>query len=48
MENAKCQVCGWEIKDDGVPVKVKGQTLVVCCTECADTLKDKSKKGASS
>jgi hypothetical protein len=44
MENAKCPVCGWEIKENGLEVKVKDKTFIVCCDECAQELKAPSKK----
>ena len=36
MEKAKCPVCEWEITDGGQSVRVKDQTVVVCCAECAE------------
>jgi ribosome-binding protein aMBF1 (putative translation factor) len=30
-----CPVCDWEIKDDGIKVKVAGQEITVCCDDCA-------------
>jgi len=35
MENKKCPVCDWEIKDAGIKVKVGGKVLTVCCDDCA-------------
>jgi ribosome-binding protein aMBF1 (putative translation factor) len=35
----KCPVCGWEIKDKGVEVKVGIKPVTVCCAECADKLR---------
>jgi ribosome-binding protein aMBF1 (putative translation factor) len=42
----KCPVCGWEIKDKGQEVKVKGRTVVVCCDECAAAVKKNPAKYA--
>jgi ribosome-binding protein aMBF1 (putative translation factor) len=35
MENKKCPVCDWEIKDAGIEVKVGGKVVTVCCDDCA-------------
>jgi ribosome-binding protein aMBF1 (putative translation factor) len=39
MKTKKCPVCAWEIKDEGIPVKVGGKEVTVCCDECAQKLK---------
>ena len=39
----KCPVCDYVIKDSGVVVTVKGKKHTVCCAECAEKLKKKSK-----
>ena len=35
MKTKKCPVCDWDIKDDGIKVKVGGKEIVVCCDDCA-------------
>jgi ribosome-binding protein aMBF1 (putative translation factor) len=46
METKKCPVCGWEIKDKGVAVKVGGKTVLVCCDDCAKEAKKNPAKAA--
>lgn len=31
----KCPVCAWDIKDQGVAVKVGKKTVYACCADCA-------------
>ncbi len=45
---SKCPVCDWEMKDGGTTAKVDGKDVVVCCDECAETLKENSSKGKPS
>jgi len=40
----KCPVCDWEIKDGGKTVKISGQSLVVCCDDCAEKVKTNPEK----
>jgi ribosome-binding protein aMBF1 (putative translation factor) len=40
MATKKCPVCDWEIKDGGIPVKVGGKELTVCCDDCAKKVKE--------
>ena len=35
MNNKKCPVCDWEIKDDGIDVDRDGRSVRVCCEDCA-------------
>ena len=42
----KCPVCEWEIKDGGIAVEVNGDSLVVCCDECAQTAQESAKQAA--
>jgi hypothetical protein len=42
----KCPVCAWEIKDEGIKVKVGQKEVVVCCQECADKLSQERKTTA--
>lgn len=35
MAIEKCVVCGWDMKDGGIKVKVAGKEITVCCDECA-------------
>jgi len=44
MKTRKCPVCAWEIKDEGKTVKVSGQTVVVCCDDCAEKVKAQPQK----
>ena len=39
----KCPVCDYAIEGPGVVVTVEGKKHTVCCTECAEKLKKKSK-----
>jgi ribosome-binding protein aMBF1 (putative translation factor) len=39
MKTKKCPVCDWEIKDQGIKVKVGGKEITVCCDECATKAK---------
>jgi ribosome-binding protein aMBF1 (putative translation factor) len=39
MKSKKCPVCGWEIKDSGKTVKVKGTSVAVCSDDCAEKVK---------
>ena len=40
MKTKKCPVCDWEIKDNGIRVKVGGGKLItVCCDDCAKKAK---------
>jgi len=40
MATKKCPVCDWEIKDGGIPVKVGGKEITVCCDDCAKKAKE--------
>ena len=40
----KCPVCDYDIKDAGVQVQIDGKPVTVCCKECADELRKKSKR----
>jgi hypothetical protein len=40
MAIKKCPVCDWEIKDGGIPVKVGGKEITVCCDDCAKKAKE--------
>lgn len=44
MKTQKCPVCDWDIKDDGIKVKVGGKEIVVCCDDCAKKAKDAPSK----
>ena len=46
MKTKKCPVCDWEIKDDGIKVKVGGKELIVCCDDCAKKAKENPAKYA--
>jgi len=46
MPAKKCPVCDWEIKDKGASVKVNGKTIVVCCKDCADKVRESPAKYA--
>ncbi len=35
MATKKCPVCDWAIEDGGERVEVDGETIVVCCDDCA-------------
>jgi ribosome-binding protein aMBF1 (putative translation factor) len=35
MVAKKCPVCDWEIRDGGIPIKVGGKEITVCCDDCA-------------
>jgi len=39
MAIEKCVVCGWDMKDGGIKVKVAGKEIMVCCDECAAKVK---------
>jgi hypothetical protein len=39
MKSKKCPVCDWDIKDDGIKLKVGGKEIVVCCDDCANKAK---------
>ncbi len=43
MENKKCPVCDWEIKDSGIKVMVGGKEITVCCEECAQKAREQAK-----
>jgi len=47
MKTKKCPVCDWEIKDDGIKVKVGGKEITVCCDDCAKKAKASPAKYAS-
>jgi len=47
MNSTKCPVCDWEIKDGGIPVKVGGKVIVVCCDDCAKKAKEAAAKPTS-
>lgn len=38
-KTTKCPVCDWEIKDEGIKVKVGNKEVVVCCDDCAKKVK---------
>lgn len=38
----KCPVCDWDIKDGGKKVEVGGKTVVVCCDDCAQKLRQQA------
>jgi len=40
MANEKCPVCGWDMKDGGIKVRVAGKEITVCCDECVAKVKD--------
>lgn len=40
MNTQKCPVCDWDINDDGIKVKVKGQEITVCCDDCARKIEE--------
>jgi ribosome-binding protein aMBF1 (putative translation factor) len=40
MKIEKCPVCGWDMKEGGLKVKVAGKTLTVCCDECAAKVRE--------
>lgn len=42
MKTPKCSVCGWEIKDSGIKVKVGGREITVCCDDCAKKAQEKA------
>jgi hypothetical protein len=46
MKTKKCPVCGWEIKDGGIKVKVGSKEIIVCCDDCANKAKDSPAKYA--
>jgi hypothetical protein len=48
MKTKKCPVCDWDIKDDGIKVKVGGKEIVVCCDDCAKKAKTEPSKYAGS
>jgi ribosome-binding protein aMBF1 (putative translation factor) len=35
MKAKTCPVCDWEIQDGGIPIKVGGKEITVCCDDCA-------------
>ncbi|QDT95890.1 helix-turn-helix domain-containing protein [Gimesia aquarii] len=43
MNAKKCPVCGWEIKE-AFKVQVHGKEIVVCCQDCAKTVKESPAK----
>lgn len=34
-----CAVCDCELDDDAIAVTIGGKTVLVCCEECAETLR---------
>ena len=40
MEATKCPVCGWDINDGGIKVKVAGKEITVCCDDCAKKVEE--------
>ena len=44
MQVEKCPVCDWEIKDGGIKVPVGGQSVVVCCDDCAKKVQEEPAK----
>jgi ribosome-binding protein aMBF1 (putative translation factor) len=47
MITKKCPVCDWDIKDEGIKVKVGGKEIVVCCDDCAKKAKEAPSKHTS-
>jgi ribosome-binding protein aMBF1 (putative translation factor) len=48
MKTKKCPVCDWDIKDEGIKVKVGGKEIVVCCDDCAKKAKEGPSKHTGS
>jgi ribosome-binding protein aMBF1 (putative translation factor) len=46
-KSKKCPVCDWEIKDDGIKVKVSGKEITVCCDDCAKKAQENPAKYAA-
>ena len=44
MATRKCPVCDWAIGDDAKSVRVDGQTVTVCCDDCAAKVKADPRK----
>jgi ribosome-binding protein aMBF1 (putative translation factor) len=36
MAMETCPVCGWDMQDGGIKIKVAGRELTVCCDACAE------------
>jgi hypothetical protein len=48
MKTKKCPVCDWDVKDEGIKVRVGGKEIVVCCDGCAKKAKAEPAKYAGS
>ena len=44
MKTRKCPVCDWKVKDGGVKVASGGKTVVVCCDDCAEKVRENPAK----
>ncbi|WP_342361617.1 hypothetical protein [Terrarubrum flagellatum] len=40
MSEKTCAACDCELEADPIKVEIAGETVEVCCTECADKLKE--------
>lgn len=40
MAEKTCAVCDYELDANAIQVTIGGRTVEVCCTECADKLRE--------
>jgi hypothetical protein len=40
MSQKTCAACDYPLDENAIQVKIGGQTVEVCCQECADKLKE--------
>lgn len=40
MKENTCAACDYELDDTRIEVKIGGKTVEVCCTECAEKLRE--------
>jgi hypothetical protein len=47
MQEKTCAVCDYALDDKAIQVTLGGQTVEVCCEECAQKLREASAKGVA-
>jgi ribosome-binding protein aMBF1 (putative translation factor) len=48
MAEKTCAACDYRIEGDGIPVRIGGKTVEVCCQECAEKLREAERSALAS
>ncbi|HEY1725755.1 MAG TPA: TRASH domain-containing protein [Steroidobacteraceae bacterium] len=47
MNEKTCAACDCKLDSDSITVKLRGKVVEVCCTECAERLKEAKESAAA-